>query len=134
MSASDPRDGTLAAVPPALVGEVSRAFAACTESAGCVEGGDVRALDSAVLESNVLAPDALLDAGVHALARVVALDCSTRAAALPLLAADALVTRAMELAAHRYRDSAELRDFAERAMLRLGASSLTRVAAVGAPR
>lgn len=143
--AYDACDGTLRAVPPELVREAARAFSACSDHrfdqgsdegsdrSAAVEPSDVRTSDvpgSSVRDSQLLAsharpPDALLDAGVHALTCAVARDCSTRDAALPLLAADALVTRAMELAAQRYGDPAELRDFAERAMLRLGAAART---------
>lgn len=59
-----------------------------------------------------------LDAAAHLLGRVLRTDCETRAAALDLLTVDALMTRALELAA---ADPVLMETFPERAMQRIAA-------------
>jgi hypothetical protein len=58
----------------------------------------------------------LLDAAERMLDKVLRTDCEARASALDLLTADALMTRAMEIAA---RDPSLLDEFPEQAMRRV---------------
>ena len=58
----------------------------------------------------------LLDAAERMLDKVLRTDCEARASALDLLTVDALMTRALEIAA---RDTSLLDEFPERAMRRI---------------
>jgi hypothetical protein len=58
----------------------------------------------------------LLDAAERMLENVLRTDCEARASALDLLTVDALMTRALEIAA---RDPSLLEDFPEQAMRRM---------------
>jgi hypothetical protein len=60
----------------------------------------------------------VLDAALHLLCDVLLTGCETRAAALDLLTVDALITRALELAA---ADPETMRTFPERAMQSIAA-------------
>jgi hypothetical protein len=60
----------------------------------------------------------VLDAAERLLDSVLRSDCETRATALDLLTVDALMTRALEIAA---RDPRLLEEFPDQAMLRIGA-------------
>jgi hypothetical protein len=60
-------------------------------------------------------PHELLDAAERMLDNVLRTDCEARASALDLLTVDALMTRALEIAA---RDPSLLDEFPEQAMLR----------------
>jgi len=62
----------------------------------------------------------LLDAAERMLDNVLRTDCESRASALDLLTVDALMTRALEIAA---RDPSVLADFPERAMRRIASHS-----------
>jgi hypothetical protein len=59
----------------------------------------------------------LLEAAERLLDRVLRTDCENRSSALDLLTVDALMTRAIEIAAH---DPMLLDEFSERAMHRVG--------------
>jgi hypothetical protein len=59
----------------------------------------------------------LLDAAERMLEKVLRTDCEARSSALDLLTADALMTRALEIAA---RDTLLLEEFPEEAMRRIG--------------
>jgi hypothetical protein len=61
-------------------------------------------------------PNELLDAAERMLDNVLRTDCEARASAIDLLTADALMTRALEMAA---RDTSLLDEFPERAMQRI---------------
>ena len=61
-------------------------------------------------------PTELLDAAERMLDNVLRTDCEARASALDLLTVDALMTRALEIAA---RDPSLLADFPEQAMRRI---------------
>ena len=61
-------------------------------------------------------PNELLDAAERMLDNVLRTDCEARASALDLLTVDALMTRALEIAAH---DPSLLEEFPEQAMLRI---------------
>jgi hypothetical protein len=62
----------------------------------------------------------LLDAAERMLERVLRTDCEARSSALDLLTVDALMTRALEIAA---RDPLLLEEFPERAMRRIASHS-----------
>jgi hypothetical protein len=78
------------------------------------------ALESAMREAvdNKTTPSAaeLLEAAERLLDRVLRTDCESRESALDLLTVDALMTRAVEIAA---RDPELLQDFPEQAMRRI---------------
>jgi hypothetical protein len=61
-------------------------------------------------------PDELLDAAERMLDNVLRTDCEARASALDPLTVDALMTRALEIAAH---DPSLLEEFPEQAMRRI---------------
>ena len=61
-------------------------------------------------------PNELLDAAERMLEKVLRTDCEARASALDLLTVDALMTRALEIAA---RDPSLLEEFPEQAMRRI---------------
>ena len=61
-------------------------------------------------------PNELLDAAERMLENVLRTDCESRASALDLLTVDALMTRALEIAA---RNPSLLEDFPEQAMRRI---------------
>jgi hypothetical protein len=65
-------------------------------------------------------PTDLLDAAERMLDSVLRTDCESRASALDLLTVDALMTRALEIAA---RDPLLLEDFPEQAMRRIASHS-----------
>jgi hypothetical protein len=65
-------------------------------------------------------PTDLLDAAERMLDSVLRTDCESRASALDLLTVDALMTRALEIAAH---DHSLLEEFPERAMRRIASHS-----------
>jgi hypothetical protein len=65
-------------------------------------------------------PNELLDAAERMLDNVLRTDCEARASALDLLTVDALMTRAMEIAAS---DPLLLDDFPEQAMRRIASHS-----------
>ena len=78
---------------------------------------DLDAAIAAAVENNPSpTPLQLLEAAERMLDKVLQTDCDSRATALDLLTADALTTRALELAA---ADATLLRDFPELAMRRL---------------
>lgn len=72
-------------------------------------------LDNASVESTATE---ILDAALHLLGEVLRTDCETRASALDLLTVDALITRALELAA---ADPETMETFPEQAMQRIAA-------------
>ena len=73
---------------------------------------------SAVGEKTEPTANDLLEAAEHLLDKVLRSDCETRASALDLLTVDALITRALEIAA---RDPKILEEFPEHAMRQLSA-------------
>ena len=77
-----------------------------------------RSIDDAVGGNNGTSPDELLTAAERLLDRVLAGECESRDSALDLLTADALVTKAVQIAA---RDPGSLASFPELAMKRISA-------------
>jgi hypothetical protein len=75
---------------------------------------------SALNENSSPTPNDLLDAAERMLDNVLRTDCESRASALDLLTVDALMTRALEIAA---RDPLLLDDFPEQAMRRIASHS-----------
>ena len=69
-------------------------------------------------EPDTVSADDLLRAAENLLDKVLATQCENRDSAIDLLTIDALVTRAMEVAA---RDPQSLADFPEQAMKRIAA-------------
>jgi hypothetical protein len=75
---------------------------------------------SALNDNSSPTPNDLLDAAERMLDNVLRTDCESRASALDLLTVDALMTRALEIAA---RDPSLLDDFPEQAMRRIASHS-----------
>jgi hypothetical protein len=75
---------------------------------------------SALRDNVSPSPIELLDAAERMLDNVLRTDCESRASALDLLTVDALMTRALEIAA---RDPSPLDDFPEQAMRRIASHS-----------
>jgi hypothetical protein len=75
---------------------------------------------SALNDNSSPTPNDLLDAAERMLDNVLRTDCESRASALDLLTVDALMTRALEIAAH---DRSLLEEFPERAMRRIASHS-----------
>ena len=89
-----------------------------TEGAGKPVSEELEASMSRALNDNPTpTPTEVLEAAERLLDKVVGTECENRAAALDLLTVDALMTRALELAAG---DANSLENFAEEAMARVG--------------
>lgn len=71
---------------------------------------------SALKDNGSPTPSELLDAAERMLDNVLRTDCEARSSALDLLTVDALMTRALEIAA---RDPSLLEEFPEEAMRRI---------------
>ncbi len=75
---------------------------------------------SALNDNSSPSPTELLDAAERMLDKVLRTDCEARSSALDLLTVDALMTRALEIAA---RNPSLLEDFPEQAMRRIASRS-----------